>query len=101
MTGGLTGRCSVPVPAASRCEGVVSGVKVLALRFVGYDALTLNDGQNLVGRMDMGPGSGAIVEEDGNDLQFLALLFRDQVMHVNRPLEMFRVREPGDGSVGL
>jgi hypothetical protein len=49
----------------------------------------------------MRSGAGAIVEEDGNDLQFLALLFRDQVVHVNRPLEMFGVRWSSDRSVGL
>lgn len=101
MAGGLTGGCAVPVPAPSWSEGVVPGMKVHTLRLVGYYAFTLNDGQDLIGGMDMRSGSGAIVEEDGNDLQFPALLFRDQVMHVNRPLEVFRVRESSDRSVGL
>ena len=80
---------------------MVPGVKVLALRLVADYALTFDDGQDLIGRVNMRPGSGSIVEEDGDYLQFPALLFRDQVMHVNRSLEMFGVRRPSDRSVGL
>jgi len=101
MTGGLARCCAVPVPAPGGSEGVVAGVKVPALRFVCDYALTFDDSEDLIGRMNMGPGSSAVVEEDGNDLQFAALLFRHQVMHVNRPLEVFGVRGSSDGSVGL
>ena len=80
---------------------MVPWMKMLALRLVCYYALTFDDGEDLIGRMNMRSGAGAIVEEDGNDLQFLALLFRDQVVHVNRPLEMFGVRGSSDRSVGL
>ena len=80
---------------------MIAGMKMLALRLVCYYALTFDDGQDLIRRMNMRSGSGAIVEENGNDLQFLALLFRDQVMHVNRSLEMLGVRGSSDGSVGL
>jgi len=80
---------------------VVAGVKVPVLRFVGDYALAFDDGENLIGRMNMRPGSGAVVEEDGNYLQFLALLFRHQVMHVDRSLEVFGVPGSSDGFVGF
>ena len=80
---------------------MVAGVKVPALRFVGDYALTFDDSEDLIGRMNMRPGSGAVVKEDGNYLEFAALVFRHQVMHVNRSLEVFGVRGSSDRFVRL
>ena len=80
---------------------MVARMKVPALRFVGDYALTFDDSEDLVGRVNMRPGAGAVVEEDGDDLQFAALLFRHQVMHVNRSLEVFGVRGSSARPVGL
>ena len=80
---------------------MIPGVQVPSFRLIGYDAFPFNHCEDLIGGMDMRSGAGAIIEEDGDDFEFLALLFRDQVMHVNRSLEVFRVRGSSDGSVWL
>ena len=91
----------MPVPATGGCESMIPGVQVPSFRLIGDDAFPFNYCEDLIGGMDMRPGAGSIIEEDGDDFEFLALLFGDQVMHVNRSLEVFRVRGSSDGSVWL
>ena len=80
---------------------MISGMQAPVLSLAGDYALSFDDSQHLIGRMDMRSGPRALIEEDRNDFQFPTVLFRNQVMHVNHTLEMFRVRGSGDSFVGL
>ena len=80
---------------------MLARVKVMFLGFVGDDAGAFNDGQYLVGRMNVRFRPRSVVEEDGNDLELFALVASNQVLHVNRPLEVFGIGGSGLGLIGL
>ena len=80
---------------------MISRVKMPPLRLVGHDACAFHASQHLIGRVDVRFGSGSVFEEDCEELKVLALFASDQVVHVNRTLEVFGVGWMGFTLVGL
>jgi hypothetical protein len=70
---------------------VLAGLKLAPLCLICHYAGSLYDGEHLVCRVYVGPCARAVVEEDGYDLQLLALFASNQVVHVHRAFEVFGV----------
>ena len=91
VAGVLARRGSVPVPLARRSVRVVSGLKLAPLGLIGHNARSFYYGEHLICRMYVRPCARAVVEEDGYDLQFLALFASNQMMHIDRAFKVFGI----------
>jgi hypothetical protein len=80
---------------------MLTRMKVIPFGFVSHDARAFDDSQYLVGGMNVWPSARSVFEEDGNNLEFFALVASHKVMHVNRPLKVLGIGGPRLGLVGL
>ena len=68
--------------------GVLAGGELVAACFVGHDAGAFYDGEHLVGGVRVRPGTGAVLEEDGGQGDFLAVGGPYELLGVDAALEV-------------